>query len=277
VDLTALYLVVLPAALYLRAVRVLARRGFHVPNSQRALWFGGLALLAIALLSPLDDLGETDLLSAHMAQHLLLGDLSAPLLVLGARWPVYAFLLPPPVMAPLARSRTVRAVLRTVTQPVVAGVIWVFTLYTWHAAPLYEGALENPFLHALQHQAFVIASLLVWIAVLEPTRRRVPGGLWKIAHIGGIRLAGMFLAMVFIWSTRPLYVGFYGDRAREHGITPLTDQQIAGGMMLALDFITIFAAFIFFFWRSATDAEREELASQAPPPRLPTASEAKLG
>ncbi len=275
-DLTALYLVLLPAALYLRAVRVLARRGFHVPNWQRAVWFAGLAILAVALLSPLDDLGETDLLSAHMAQHLLLADIAAPFLVIGARWPVYAFLLPTPIMRPLSRSRTVRSVLRTVTKPWVAAPIWVFTLYTWHAAPLYEGALENPFLHALQHQAFVIASLLLWIAVLEPTKRRVPGGLWKIAHIGGVRLAGMFLAMFFIWSTKPLYEGFYGDRALQHGISPLTDQQIAGGMMLALDFITVFAAFFFFFWRSATDAEREELA-QATPPRLPTASEAKLG
>src|SRR3954469_5601536 len=127
VDLTAIYLVALPAALYLRAVRVLARRGFHVPNSQQALWFAGLALLAIALLSPLDHLGETDLLSAHMAQHLLLGDLSAPLLVLGARWPVYAFLLPVPVMRPLARSHTVRSVIRTVTKPLVAGPIWIFS------------------------------------------------------------------------------------------------------------------------------------------------------
>jgi putative membrane protein len=277
VDLTALYLVVLPAVLYLRAVRVLDRRGFHVPNWQRAVWFAGLAILAVALLSPLDDLGETDLLSAHMAQHLLLADIAAPFLVIGARWPVYAFLLPTPVMRPLARSRTVRSVLRTVTKPWVAGPIWILSLYMWHFAVLYDAALRNPFVHALQHQFFVAASLLVWIAVLEPTKRRVPGELWKIAHIGGIRVAGMFLAMAFIFAGHPLYSDFYGNRALQHGISPDTDQQIAGGMMMVLDFITIFAAFFFFFWRSATDAEREEHAQAAPPPRLPTASEAKLG
>jgi putative copper resistance protein D len=275
VDPTALYLVALPAVLYLRAVRVLDRRGFHVPNGQRAMWFGGLALLSIALLSPLDDLAETDLLSAHMAQHLLLADLSAPLLVLGARWPVYAFLLPPRLMRPVARSRRFRQVLRTVTQPWVAAPIWIATLYAWHLAPLYEGALEHPVLHALQHQAFVIASLLVWIAVLDPTSRRVPGGLWKIAHIGGIRLAGMFLAMAFIWSTTPLYDGFYGNRSLQHGISPLTDQQIAGAMMLGLDFITVAAAFLFFFWRSASDHDRDERARL--PATMPAATEAKLG
>ena len=77
-DLTAVYLLLLPAALYLRALRVLERRGYRVPPLQSACWFGGLTLIGIALLSPLDRLGETDLLSAHMAQHLLIGDLAAP-------------------------------------------------------------------------------------------------------------------------------------------------------------------------------------------------------
>ena len=76
-DLTAIYLIALPAGLYARAVRILARRGYRVPRWQQASWYAGLLLMAIALLSPLDSLGETDLLSAHMAQHLLIADLSA--------------------------------------------------------------------------------------------------------------------------------------------------------------------------------------------------------
>ena len=75
-----------------------------MPALQQAAWFGGLALMGVALLSPLDSLGETDLLSAHMAQHLLIADLSAPLLVIGLRSPVYAFLLPRSMFAALARS-----------------------------------------------------------------------------------------------------------------------------------------------------------------------------
>jgi cytochrome c oxidase assembly factor CtaG len=275
-DLTALYLVALPAVLYLRAVRVLARRGFHVPNSQRAMWFTGLTIIAVALLSPLDHLAETDLLSAHMAQHLLLADIAAPFLVLGARWPVYAFLLPTPVMRPVARSKTVRKALRTLTRPWVAAPIWVATLYSWHFAAVYDAALRNPWLHALQHQAFVAASLLVWIAVLEPTKRRVPGGLWKIAHIGGIRFAGMFLGMAFIFSTHPFYTGFYGNRALDHGITAYTDQQIAGGMMFGLDFLTVMTAFVFFFLRSASDHDRDERAQAIAAPAPPVA-EPKLG
>src|SRR3954463_7244593 len=93
-DLTAIYLLLLPGVLYARAVRILARRGYRVPVIQQVSWYAGLTLMGIALLSPLDHLGETDLVSAHMAQHLLIADLSAPLLVIGLRSPVYAFLLP---------------------------------------------------------------------------------------------------------------------------------------------------------------------------------------
>ncbi len=64
-----------------------------------------MALIGVALLSPLDDLGDTDLLSAHMAQHLLIGDLSAPLLLIGLRWPVYPFLLPRSMAAAVGRSQ----------------------------------------------------------------------------------------------------------------------------------------------------------------------------
>jgi putative membrane protein len=262
-DLTALYLLLLPAALYVRALRVLARRGYRVPPLQSACWFGGLTLIGVALLSPLDELGETDLLSAHMGQHLLIGDLAAPLLVLGLRSPVYAFLLPRPVLVPIARSQPLRRAFRFVRRPWVAAPLWIAILYGWHLVPAYEAALRSSFLHALQHQTFIIGSLLVWLPVLEPARRRVPGGLWKIAHITGVRFAGMFLGMAFLILQSPIYDGFYGNRALEHGLTPLEDQQLAGGLMLGLDLAIMVGALTFFFLRSAADADRAEAAERA--------------
>src|SRR6266498_5408786 len=83
-------------ALYVRAVRVLASRGYRVPVWQQVAWHSGVGLTAIALLSPIDTLGQ-DLLSAHMGQHLLLGDLSAPFLLVGLRTPVLQSYLPPAV------------------------------------------------------------------------------------------------------------------------------------------------------------------------------------
>jgi putative membrane protein len=258
VDLTAVYLLLLPAALYIRATRILGARGYRVPPLQQACWFGGLTSIGIALLSPLDSLGETDLLSAHMAQHLLIGDIAAPLLILGLRSPVYAFVLPKPVLVPLARNEPLRKTFRFLRQPWIAGPLWVAILYGWHFAPMYDAALRNPWLHALQHQTFIIGSILVWLSVLEPTRRRVPGGLWKIGHISGVRFAGMFLGMAFFIIQRPIYRDFYGNRALDHGLTPLQDQHLAGGMMLGLDFFIMLGALTFFFFRTADDADRAE-------------------
>jgi cytochrome c oxidase assembly factor CtaG len=276
VDLSALYLLLLPAVLYVRAVRVLGGRGYRVPLLQQSCWFAGLASIGAALLSPIDELGETDLVSAHMAQHLLIGDIAAPLLLLGLRSPVYAFLLPRPALVPLARSQPLRRLLRTLRQPWVAAPLWLVILYGWHLPFAYEGALRSPFVHALQHQSFIVGSLLVWLPVLEVTRRRVPGGLWKIAHITGVRFMGMFLGMAFLILRNPIYEGFYGHRALEHGLTPLEDQQLAGGLMLSLDLVVMVGALTFFFLRTAFDAEREE-ALQSPANTAPAATSSNLG
>jgi putative membrane protein len=258
VDPTAIYLLFLPTVLYLRATRVLRRRGYTVPPLQQACWFGGLTAIGVALLSPLDHLGETDLVSAHMGQHLLLGDIAAPLLLLGLRSPVYAFVLPRPVLVPIARSKPLRRLLRFLTRPWVAAPLWFLILYGWHIAPSYDAALNHPVLHALQHQSFLVGSLLVWYAVLEPTHRRVPGGLWKIGYITGVRFVGMILGFALIVITHPIYSGFYGDRALAHGFTPYQDQQLAGGIMMGFDVMVMMAALIFFFMRSADDAERAQ-------------------
>jgi putative copper resistance protein D len=256
-------LLALAVVLYIRAVRVLAARGYDVPVGQQAAWYGGMVLMAIALVGPPDAMSD-DLMSAHMAQHLLIADLAAPLLLVGLRTPVLVFYLPRPVLVPLARRRRLRTFFRFVRKPLVAIAIYVFVLYTWHIGFAFEGALNSPALHALQHQSFVVASLLLWWSAIEPKRRRLRGELWKSGYIMGARLAGMFLAMVFIVASSPLYSGYYGDRAQtEWGIDPLLDQQIAGGLMMGLDVLIMFFALAFFFYRSAQDHDRAEARERA--------------
>src|ERR671932_708004 len=115
-DPAGIALVAVLLALYGRAVAVLGWRGYRVPRAQQALWYSGVALMAIALLGPPDALAD-DLLSAHMGQHLLIADLAAPLLLAGARTPVLQFLLPRAVLVPLARTRWLRALFRTLRRP----------------------------------------------------------------------------------------------------------------------------------------------------------------
>jgi putative copper resistance protein D len=219
--------------------------------------------MGIGLLSPIDVYSD-DLLTAHMAQHLLIADLAAPLLIVGMRTPVLVFLLPKPVLVPLAHQRWLRRLFRFLRQPLVALPLFVFTLYLWHLQFAYVAALRNPYVHAAQHISFVAASMLVWWAALEPGKARMPGHLWKIGHLGGARLASMFLGMAFVFMRAPAYAGFYGDRAQKHGLTPLEDQQIAGALMMTLDAITVVFVLTLFFWRAAADNDREERAAAVP-------------
>jgi cytochrome c oxidase assembly factor CtaG len=256
-------IVALLLALYWRAVTVLRWRGFTVPRSQQAFWYSGTFLIAVALLGPPDALSD-DLLSAHMGQHLLLADIAAPLLLAGMRTPVLQFMLPRPVLVPLARTTWLRRLFRWLRRPLVAVPIWVVVLYGWHFGFAFEGALRDPWIHALQHESFFLASLLVWWAVVEPSKRRVSGELWKAGHLIGMRIAGMFLGMAFILMRVQAYP-WYGDRAHEHGLSVLTDQQIGGALMFLVDLLVMLGGLAFFFWRAASDNDARERAAAAAP------------
>ncbi|GAC1321539.1 MAG: hypothetical protein NVSMB25_15400 [Thermoleophilaceae bacterium] len=260
-DPTGLLLVALLVGMYARAVRILRARGYEVPAVQRALWYLGTAVVAVGLLGPPDALSG-DLFSAHMAEHLLIADIAAPLLLAGARTPVLVFLLPRSVLVPLARARGLRRLFRALRRPLVALPLWVLILYGWHFGFAFQGALRNPVLHVLQHESFFVGSALVWWSVVEPNRRHLRGELWKIGHIIGMRVAGMFLGMAFVIMQSPAY-SWYGERAHRHGLRPLTDQQVGGGMMLGLDLFVMLFALGFFFWRAAQDYDRGEASAGA--------------
>ena len=256
-DLGSLISLALGAILYARAVRVLAARGYRAPRIQIASFVCGWSLIGVALLSPIDPLSD-ELLSAHMAQHLLIADLAAPLVLIGIRTPVLLFLLPRPALVALARRRRLRAAFRAVRSPLFAVPVFMVVLYGWHVVPLFEGALRSDAIHAVQHQSFVAISLLVWWAALEPKRRRLRGELWKAGHILGVRLASMMLGMAFLVMRSPLYGDFYGTSATAYGLTPLEDQQLAGGLMVSLDIVIMMWALGFFFWRAAQDHDLAE-------------------
>ncbi len=255
----------LAVALYARAVIVLRRRGRSIPRAQQAAWYAGVALLALALLGPLDSLAD-ELLSAHMAQHVLIADLAAPLMLVGLRTPVLLFLLPRPLLVALARRGALRHAFRTLRRPLVAVPVYIGVLYAWHIGPLFDGALRSEWLHALQHWSFVAVSVLVWWAPLEPQRRRVRGELWKAGHVLGARLGGMMLGMAFLAMRTPAYGAFYGDSAAAYGLTPMADQQIGGGLMMVVDLVIMFAALGFFFWRAAGDDDRAEAGGEPASP-----------
>jgi putative copper resistance protein D len=239
--------------LHLRATRTLARRGHRVPRGQMAAWYGGVALIAIGLFGPLDHLGE-DLLVAHMAQHLLVADLAAPLLLVGARSPVLFFMPPRPLLVALARQPRLRAFSRFLRRPLVALPLFVGVFYAWHLGFAFEAALRSDVVHGLQHQSFVAIGLLVWWPVLEPNRSRLRGELWKAGYVLGSRVATMFVGMALLILRDPAYEPYTGA----HGLSPVADQQLAGGLMMVVDVVIMLTAVAFFFWRAGVDHDRAE-------------------
>jgi cytochrome c oxidase assembly factor CtaG len=243
--------------LYVRALLTLRRRGVRVSGWQVASFHAAMALWIVGLVSPLEGLGH-DLLSAHMAQHVLIADIAAPLLLIGIRNPVLAFFLPRPALVTLARSPVVRQAWRRLRRPLVAVPVYLAVLYGWHLGGAFEAATHTGWIHALQHMSFVAAAVLVWWPALEPKRRRVPGELWKVPYVLGTRFASMFLGMSLVVIRVPVYTGAYGAGDRGHGLTALADQQLAGGMMVSLDIVIMVAALCFFFARAASDSERQQ-------------------
>ena len=158
------------------------------PWWRTTLFFLGLATLVLALASGIEIVAG-DVFSIHMLQHMLLTTLAAPLLMLGA--PIRPMLRGLPAIArrtvvrPIAGSHAVRGLMHLLRHPLVAVGIYVGGLYLWHWPALYDAAVENPALHALEHAHFIIGALLFWSVVIDPEREVLRAGEAGLFHQGG--------------------------------------------------------------------------------------------
>jgi cytochrome c oxidase assembly factor CtaG len=190
-----------------------------------AVALAGIAVLLAATVSPLAGLGEDRLFSAHMIQHLLLGDIA-------------------PLFFVLAVGR--RAAL---VHPLVALIVWCSVLALWHVPSLYDAALGNEALHQLQHLCFFAAGFLLWGAVLQGTASFA----WKIGAVVGVGLAGTALGNVFLWANDVIY-DRYASAPRAWGLSPLADQQLGGAIMLAEGAVVTIAVFAWLVLSSIAEA-----------------------
>ena len=99
--------------LFARAFVRLRRLGRtdHAPWSRLLFFLLAVTLGTLALVSPLDEIGDTYLLSGHMLQHVLIGDVAPALALVALRGPLLFFVLPRCVVRPLARSHSARRLL----------------------------------------------------------------------------------------------------------------------------------------------------------------------
>ncbi|HEU5243541.1 MAG TPA: cytochrome c oxidase assembly protein [Gaiellaceae bacterium] len=228
---------VVAALLFTQAVVRLHRRGR--PDlagwDRAALFAAGLGVTVFALVGPLDRIADDDLLSAHMAQHVLIGDLGPALMVTALRGPLLVFFLPAPILAPLARNARVRSVLGTLLHPRVAFSLWAANLAIWHVPYLYDLALRHEWLHNFEHVCWMFCGILVWTLLVDPGshRRLSVGG--RVALAAAMFGAGMILSDVLIFTFTPLYSFYRGA----YGISALLDQQLAGIVMTVEQLLTL--------------------------------------
>jgi cytochrome c oxidase assembly factor CtaG len=226
--------------------------GARGASGWRALAFAGamLALLG-ALVTPVEGLGEDYLFSAHMLQHVLLGDI-APLLLLLSLSRV--------ILRPITRRlmRVERALGPLASAP-TALVLWLGTMYVWHIPALYDAATEHPLLHALEHFSFFAAGIALWWPLIQPVpMRRALTGLQPLAYIGaakgGLAALGLFLA----WSSTAHYP-LYEEAPRIWGLSAVEDQNVAGVIMMVEQSLTLVLVMVWVFTRMLTQSEQDEL------------------
>jgi putative membrane protein len=234
--------------LYARRVRTLAFAGHPVPGWRQACFYSGFIVIGVALTS----LGKAsqELLFVHMIEHLLLGDIAALLIVLG---------LTGPLLAPILKIRFFDR-LRVLSHPLIAFPLWMIDFYAWHLPVFYQGALENSWVHALEHAMFLGFGINMWMCLFGPLPTPAWfGNLGKLVYIVAVRLAGTALGNIFLWSGTVFYP-FYLHSDSLHHISPLADQNLAGAIMMIEESLLTIGLFCWLFLRTAREAEeRQEL------------------
>jgi len=232
-----IFVLVALGAAYSIGWRRLRRRGHaKLARGWRLIaYLSGLAVVALALLSPIDVLVAW-LFSVHMVQHLLLTMVAAPLLMLANPMPFTVWGLPADlrraVQWALAREGLVRRFLRFVGPPWIALALATLTLWGWHLPAAYDGALRNDLLHDLEHLTFFWTALLFWWGITGAAPHVRPPtsyGLRIIFVLLGLA-QNEALGVAITLARQPLYP-FYTEVPRLWGIAVLDDQALAGAIM----------------------------------------------
>jgi cytochrome c oxidase assembly factor CtaG len=220
---------------FVRALLRLRRRGRtdHAGWSRLALFLLALAVGTLPLVSPLDEIGDSELLSAHMLQHVLIADVAPALALVALRGPLLFFVVSPVLLRPLAHRHGLRRLLAFLLRPAVSLSIWMIVIASWHVPAAYDFALGHEAVHDLEHLTFILAGLLVWMQIVDPARRAH----WQHSQRLGYMLllvgASGALATVLAAARVPLYPAYAQPGRHLLGLSALHDQRLAGLTMLA--------------------------------------------
>ena len=225
----------------------LRRRGRRdLANWRRAaLFLLAVALGTLPLVSPLDEAGDTYLLSAHMLQHVLIGELAPALALVALRGPLLFFVVPATVLRRLARLTRLRGALAFLLRPRVSIAAWALVIAAWHVPAAYDYTLTHQTVHELAHLSFIAVGLLAWSQVVDPARRNALDVSQRLACAVAMTVFAVAVGSVLLF-TAPLYPAYAHQGTRLFGLSPAADQQLAGLVMIGeqLCALALCAAFL---------------------------------
>ena len=258
-------LLVLFAWLYARGLRELWQHAGYARGV--APWrvfchWGGIVALILALVSPIDAIGES-LFSMHMVQHLLLTMVAAPLLVLGGASTTIVWALPMRArrrLVTVSRSRAFRRTWASLTHPLAAWALHVIALVAWHVPSPYELAVRQDAVHTLEHASFFLTALLFWWVLAAPRARQRLGFGPAMLYLFTAAIVGTLLGALITTATTPWY-SVHAATAPLWGLTALEDQQLAGLIMWVPAGVIYLVAIIPLCVRALSDSEPRTAAA----------------
>lgn len=245
--------------------RLWGRKRLELRNVAQALSFLlGINILNLALTSPLDHVAHHYLLSMHMVQHVLIGDVAPILLTLGVVGPLATAVVPRPLRRACARPR-VRPVLRVVLRPWFAFVAWTIVTCGWYVPAAYALAMDHPWAHAAMQTSIILTGLAVWAHIIGIVPRMRMSHARRAGYALGLLGVGMVLSEV-LFLADPLYPIYVDQPQRLFGLSPTADQVRAALVMGSEQIITILLAATLLMWTHVDKVAAElEAASKAPP------------
>jgi cytochrome c oxidase assembly factor CtaG len=199
----------------------------------------GLAAIWLALETPIDIISDRYLDSVHMLQHVLLGFIGPPLILLS---------LSSGMVARMVRIPGVRSITEPIPAQVIAGAVMV----VWHLPALYNATLYSEDLHIVEHLTFIAAGFLLYWPIIEATSSHSKWHMSAAGKLVYLLLATLpqdGVALVLIFSRSPFYEFYVTAPRLVEGFTAVIDQTVAGAVLMILGKATLAVAALTIFFR----------------------------